>query len=234
MGCDFVIIDNEYWYFILFQKYFYRIKFNISPNVVRGRELIMILSGVYVLGCGFRSFLPMIDLERVCLVDTWLSNMLVGRSVATLAELAFIAEGFSWYAVITTNYFGSVVEESIWMMAGMLLFVSFTSLWKTATSMQRYFYASMMMFSVGFIAFMLTVDIPMYWHRWSLDVAAGKEYLSLGEGLLDTSKRYVVNFNMALWQHEIPWMTLYFTIAVWLSIYLAHAPSFTKFEIQNN
>ena len=58
----------------------------------RVRKQILLLSGVYVLGCGFRSVLPMVDVPRICLHDTWISRIVVGRSVATVAELAFAAQ----------------------------------------------------------------------------------------------------------------------------------------------
>jgi hypothetical protein len=50
------------------------------------------LSGAYVLGCAFRSVLPVYDIPRLCLFDTWLSSVIVGRSVATFAELCFAAQ----------------------------------------------------------------------------------------------------------------------------------------------
>jgi hypothetical protein len=50
------------------------------------------LSGAYVLGCAFRSVLPVYDIPRLCLFDTWLSSVIVGRSVATIAELCFAAQ----------------------------------------------------------------------------------------------------------------------------------------------
>jgi len=48
-----------------------------------------ILSGIYVLVCAFRSFYPRIDLERYCLFDTPLSSVVLGRTLATIAELCF-------------------------------------------------------------------------------------------------------------------------------------------------
>lgn len=48
-----------------------------------------ILSGIYVFICAFRSFFPRIDLERFCLVDTPLSNVALGRTFATVAEICF-------------------------------------------------------------------------------------------------------------------------------------------------
>ena len=52
----------------------------------------LLLSGVYVLGCAFRSVLPVYDIPRIVLVDSRLSSVAVGRSVATVAELCFAAQ----------------------------------------------------------------------------------------------------------------------------------------------
>jgi hypothetical protein len=50
------------------------------------------LSGVYVFVCAYRSFLPRIDLERYCLWDTFASSIFLGRSAATIAEVAFAGQ----------------------------------------------------------------------------------------------------------------------------------------------
>src|SRR5499426_2758600 len=55
-------------------------------------ELMLFLSASYVFGCAFRSFLPRADVQRICLFDTWLSSVLIGRSVATVAEVCFAAQ----------------------------------------------------------------------------------------------------------------------------------------------
>jgi hypothetical protein len=47
------------------------------------------LSGIFVAVCAFRSWLPRVDLERYCLVDSPLSSMFLGRSAATVAEICF-------------------------------------------------------------------------------------------------------------------------------------------------
>lgn len=57
-----------------------------TPSIQR---LQLQLAGLYVLGCGFRSLLPRADVQRICLFDTWLSSVIVGRAVATVAEFAF-------------------------------------------------------------------------------------------------------------------------------------------------
>ncbi len=50
------------------------------------------LSAAYVLGCAFRSVLPVYDIPRIVLVESRLSSVMVGRSVATIAELCFAAQ----------------------------------------------------------------------------------------------------------------------------------------------
>ena len=49
----------------------------------------LILSGLFVAACAFRSILPRIDLERMCLWDSPFSSVFLGRSVATIAEICF-------------------------------------------------------------------------------------------------------------------------------------------------
>jgi hypothetical protein len=52
-------------------------------------ELMVLLCAAYVFGCAFRSVLPRADIQRICLFDSWLCSVLVGRSVATIAEVCF-------------------------------------------------------------------------------------------------------------------------------------------------
>jgi hypothetical protein len=52
----------------------------------------LILSGIYVFGCAWRSAFPLYDVGRVSLFDSWLSSIALGRSVATIAELSFVAQ----------------------------------------------------------------------------------------------------------------------------------------------
>jgi len=52
----------------------------------------LLLSAGYVFGCAFRSILPVYDIPRVVVVDSRLSSIVIGRSVATVAELCFAAQ----------------------------------------------------------------------------------------------------------------------------------------------
>ena len=60
-----------------------------------GIGIMLLFCAAYVFGCAFRSFLPRADVQRICLFDTWWSSVLVGRSVATVAEIAFVAVSYT-------------------------------------------------------------------------------------------------------------------------------------------
>ena len=67
----------------------------MTPGAKRGIfrvEALVLLCAAYVFGCAFRSVLPRADVQRICLFDTWLSSVLVGRSVATVAEICFVIQ----------------------------------------------------------------------------------------------------------------------------------------------
>jgi hypothetical protein len=52
----------------------------------------LLLCTGYVVGCAYRSVLPVFDIPRQVVFDSPLSSVLVGRSVATVAELCFAAQ----------------------------------------------------------------------------------------------------------------------------------------------
>ena len=215
------------------------------------------LSFFYTAGCAFRSILPRADVQRICLYDSWLSSVAVGRSVATVAELCFVAqwalltheyskelglgagrkaallmvplifvaECFSWTAVLRTWYLGNAVEESLWALTAALLVVTAFFLRNRAGARLGNFLTAVLVCGIAYVGFMVLVDVPMYVSRFVTDQAAGKEYLSLAEGWADAAGRWRVTFSMDEWRSEIPWMSLYFSFAVWMSIFTPHAPT---------
>jgi len=223
-----------------------------------GIEPMLLLCAAYVFGCAFRSFLPRADVQRICLFDTWLSSVVVGRLVATVAEICFaaqwaivlhrlgtmtgadttltiawvviplilIAECFSWYAVLTTNYLGSAIENSIWAVAFFIVGIGLCRLLPDVDGPVRVVLAIAIVGIAGYLAFLVTVDIPMYLSRWRAKVADGVKLLRPLEGLRDVSTRWVVTHDLAEWKDEIAWMSLYFSAAVWASLALCVFYSF--------
>src|SRR3954469_24784736 len=62
---------------------------SMSQEAYSARRLQLLICAGYVFGCAFRSFFPVFDVPRVTLVDSWMSSAMIGRSVATVAELCF-------------------------------------------------------------------------------------------------------------------------------------------------
>jgi hypothetical protein len=215
-------------------------------------EPLLLLSTVYVIVCAFRSVLPRADVQRICLFNTWLSSILVGRSLATVAELCFavqwaivldeigrladsdtaknasrlivplivLAECCSWYAVITTNYLGNVLENSLWTVAFLLIGIALIRFVPKFRGIVRLAFAAIAIGIAGYCVFMVTVDVPMYLVRWQAQEASGSNLLGLVSGLHDVATRWIVTYDITRWRHEIPWMSLYFSVAVWMSLAL--------------
>jgi hypothetical protein len=215
-------------------------------------ELFFLLCAAYVFGCAFRSVLPRADVQRIVLFDTWLSSVLVGRSVATVAEICFaiqwaivlrhlanltnsdaarniskvvvplilLAEFCSWYAVITTSYLGSAIENSLWAVAFLLIAGALLRMLPRFSGIVQFAMGSAVAGIAGYLLFLCMVDVPMYFNRWQADVTSGKELFGLFAGLHDVSTRWAVTHDIAHWKEEIAWMSLYFSIAVWSSLAL--------------
>jgi hypothetical protein len=223
----------------------------MSPEMRASRELILWLSAAYVLGCGFRSIFPMVDAPRLCLHDTWISRIAVGRTIATVAELCFAAqwavllrearagapavafaaraivpiiaaaEVFSWAAVLTSNYLLHAVENSLWTLAAGLVLAAFLSLRLRGGAGAARFLEAAILSAAVYVAFMSIVDVPMYLSRWHASRGAT---VPLEQGLRTLLERCLVRRDWASWREDSLWLSLYFTVGVWISAALAHAP----------
>jgi hypothetical protein len=239
-----VSLVNVALWFLLYRE--------LHTQPVGSMQLMLLLCGTYVFGCAFRSVLPRADVQRICLFDTWLSSVLVGRSVATVAEVCFvaqwaiillqlgaltgsdavlsvawiivplilIAECFSWYAVLTTNFLHNAIENSLWAVAFFLVGLGLCRLLPEFQGPARVVLILSIVGIVAYLAFLMTVDVPMYFSRWRTNVAQGNQLLGLFEGLRDVSTRWVRTHDITHWKGEIAWMSLYFSGAVWASLAL--------------
>lgn len=212
------------------------------------RDAQVVLSGLYVFGCAYRCFIPVYDIPRIGMVDSRASSVLVGRSVATVAELAFAAqwavylyaselecvrlvslvilplivtaEICSWQAVLTTSNRGHIYENSLWGISAALIAICLVA---TAICVPDDRTLALGVYASGgvlFAAYIFTVDVPMYRARWLADLAQQRKYMTIAQGLADVRHRRVVSRRWEDWGGEVMWMTLYFSFGVWVSISL--------------
>ena len=211
------------------------------------------LAGIYTVVCASRSWLPRADVQRFCIVDSWWSTVLVGRTLATVAEVCFaaqwalllrdyarewgatrslrlsrlivpiicVAEVFSWYATVTTNYIGNACEESLWAVAVTILTLGIVLMRPHAPMAMRRKLDATVAACLLYVAYMVTADVPMYIARWRADTAAGRTYFDLASGFADVATRWVVTTSFEDWGPEMTWLSLYFTLAVWGSLLIA-------------
>jgi len=225
-------------------------------DIYRVRVRLLWLAAIYVLGCGFRSVFPMLDVPRICLHDNWISRIIIGRSVATIAELGLaaqlalflravsaaagagiaaaisrllvpivlLAEVCCWTAVLRGNYLMHALENSLWTLMAALVFAALLTLKYSAADQRRRFFGLAIAGAAAYVAYMVFLDLPMYVSRWHADLAAHHQYLSFGAGFGEILQRCTVMPEWSAWREDAPWLSLYFTLAVWSSIALVHAP----------
>jgi hypothetical protein len=224
---------------------------DVGADATSHRQLL--LSAVYVAGCAFRAFLPVIDIPRLVLIDSRLSSVLVGRSVATVAELCFAAQ---WALLMhrTGLSGGSPFVQAVSLTVVPLILIAQACCWYAVlTTNQRAhavenslwglaaalavagmlvvgpsqlvgLYPSMLIGGAAYVAFIFVYDVPMYWSRWRVDQANGRKYSSIADGIGEVSRRWTVSYRWQDWRNEVPWMSLYFTFGVWSSIWLVYVP----------
>jgi hypothetical protein len=149
----------------------------------------------------------------------------VGYAVSRLLlPLIAFAECCSWYTTLTTNFRGSVIEESTWAVSSALMTLTLVALWWRRREVRRPFLGAAIVLNAAYVMFMFTVDVPMYASRVRADTASGKTYLTVGQGFADSARRRVVTRRWEDWKDEMPWMSLYFSAGVWISLSLIRAP----------
>jgi hypothetical protein len=167
---------------------------------------------------------------EVCFVVQWaiilhhLGTMTGADTVLNVAwiivPLILMAECLSWYAVLTRNYLGNAIENSLWAVAFFAIGVALCRLLPEFNGAVRVILIVAVAGIACFLAFLMTIDVPMYFKRWRTGDADGDKRLTPRAGLRDVSTRWVVTHDIAEWKEEMTWMALYFSLAVWSSLAL--------------
>ena len=217
-----------------------------------GSHLQLLLSAGYVGGCAYRCFLPVIDIPRIALVDSPLSRVAIGRSVATVAELCFAAQWAIALNRLASPDHNPIIAAASMAIVPLIVLAEVCSWYAVLTTRQRphaaenslwglsaalvvaamlaagprestAFYSQVIAGGALYVAFIFVYDVPMYWARWRADRALARNYLTVAGGWTDACRHPVVSYRWEDWKNEIPWMSLYFTFGVWSSIWLVYA-----------
>jgi hypothetical protein len=211
-------------------------------------EMQLLLSGIYVGVCGFRSLFPRVDLERRCLWDTWLSGTLLGRTAATIAELCFALQcalfvhrlsGITGMPLLEAGAYAFVplvilAELVCWYAVLSLNHIGHAieeSLWALVMVLLSAAFGTAALATNGSLRSMLIVGFLVYGLGAGLTMAfdvrmyvrrwrlrTAGMQLTLATGLRDSHRRRHPTLVWEVWREEVPWMTLYFSIGVWTSL----------------
>jgi hypothetical protein len=218
------------------------------PLRTRYAETQLLLSGVYVGVCGFRSIFPRVDLERVCLWDTWLSAILLGRVVATVAEVCFALQ-----CALFVQRLAEIVRIPALNAAAdtfmPLVIIAELACWYAVLSLNHIGHAveeslwALMMLALsaatgtaalaarGPLRVMLLLCFLTYGVGAALTTVfdvrmylrrwrthASERQLTLAAGFHDSRRRWHATSAWGVWREEVAWMTLYFSFGVWTSL----------------
>lgn len=207
----------------------------------------LVLSGLYVLVCAFRSFFPRIDLERYCLFDTPLSSIALGRSLATLAEICF-----SMQCAILIYDLGVHLDSTAMTLIAFslvpIIVAAQVCCWRAALTLDHFWHGMeealwVVMAALAGVCFATGLILLDGWLRILMGVGIAscigaayimlfvdipmyfdrgrlrsRRYLELKEGVRDALTRRVPTSDWAVWKPEVLWISTYFTFGVWLSI----------------
>lgn len=214
----------------------------------------LVLSGIFTAVCAFRSFWPRIDLERFCIVDSYASSMVFGRTAATIAEISFATQvalmvdeygtslnvemqplSYATVALLTTAqvfcWFGVLTCNHLWhaieesLWALTFAMVGGTLFWNRNDASGLWITVS----NVGWVVCLLYVAFMVI-----VDVPmylsrwwSGEHdggRLGFGRGFSDALHRRVPTLDWKVWKPEVAWLTGYFWLAVWFSVGMAALP----------
>jgi hypothetical protein len=191
---------------------------------------------------------PRIDVERICLWDTWLSVILIGRTAATIAELCFalqcglFVQRLATVAGTPTSMVGPRICVALVVLAEMMCWYAVLTLNHVGHALEELLWALLMVvlaaglgtvalathgplrlvLVAGILVYSIgavsTVAIDVRMYIRRWRVGTPAGYLTLAAGLRDSRRRRHPTRSWQDWREEVPWMTVYFSVGVWTSL----------------
>lgn len=246
---------------ILVINYYY-----LNKNIMNNNKiLILILVFLFVAVCAIRSIWPRTDSYKLCFYNNSISIPVVGRILATFAEMSFVtllviitniilddstdgsilfsilkkynyllipmifcAQIFCWIGVTTIRPIFNAIEESLWAVLGSSKIIIFSLIYYNLINRTnltpkinhiKFISPIIIVSCLFYVLFMVKHDIPMYIKRYRENK---DEPLNFIDGIKELSRCNKISQSYSDWKEEIPWLTLYFTFAVWFVIIILY------------
>jgi len=144
------------------------------------------------------------------------------RCGTAVIALACIAECCSWTNLISECNLFAVFEQGLWSVLFLI----------TGTAMARLLllwperpvaYWIFVVLAIGMGIEQSYEAFGLYLPRYISDEAKDVHYTGFADGLSKLAACAKVSQDMATWSADVPWMTGYFSVAVWTSIWLSTA-----------
>ena len=145
-----------------------------------------------------------------------------------LIPMIFCAQIFCWFGVITVRPILNAIEESLWAILGFSKCIIFSLIFYNLINRDnlspklnhiKFICPIIIVSCLLYVLFMVKHDVPMYIRRHKENK---RKPLNFIDGLKNLSRCNKVSKSYTDWKEEIPWLTLYFTLAVWITIIILY------------
>lgn len=135
-----------------------------------------------------------------------------------------VAQAFCWHSILTLNHITQAVESFLWAAGFSWMAALLTVIAMDTNGLIHLLAIAGVVCSVAFVAYCLTVDIPLYLRRFRRGRADGQAYLGIAEGARDARDRREISHSWDRWKDDALWLTPYFSVGAWISMALVFLP----------
>ena len=219
-----IVYTNHKYYYLIVLSFLYTVSSGIRgiwPRIdskkicYEKNPLSTPLVGRTLATAGEISYIALITIFLNMLMDKYKINKDIYRNILNLCIfLIVMAQLFCWVGVSTGNSIFNVTENSLWTVtASMILYIILNIVSNIKNNKMKLYLVSAAVGIVGYIIFMIKIDLPMYIKRCSED----KDIKLFNMKSIEDMDDCKVDKSYDTWINEIPWLTGYFTLGVWSS-----------------
>lgn len=148
----------------------------------------------------------------------------VQHSAWVITFCTIVAQAFCWHSILTLNHLTQAVESLLWAAGFSWMAALLTIIAMDSNGLIHLLAIAGVVCSVAFVAYCLTVDIPLYLRRFRRGQADGQAYLGIAEGARDAWGRREISYSWDRWKDDALWLTPYFSVGAWISMALVFLP----------